>query len=159
MRKIKLTKGKYTLVDDSDYQSLNKHKWYAWTPNQRDFYAIRDKMANRKRIQIRMSRFLINAEKGQIVDHINHNTLDNRKNNLRICNRKENAQNMKKPSSNKSGYKGVSWFKTRNKWRVAIVFNGKQIHAGYFENILDAAKAYNAAATKFFGKFAHINSF
>jgi hypothetical protein len=89
------------------------------------------------------------------IDHINGNGLDNRKSNLRIATRQQNAHNSRKRLDNKSGYKGV--YKFQNKWRAMIGLNYKRIHLGLFDNIEDAAKAYDKAAIKYHKEFANLN--
>lgn len=83
------------------------------------------------------------------LDHINLKRDDNRISNLREVNDSENKQNQRKYSTNTSGYKGVSWSKSRNKWSAGICVNYKTISLGYFDKIEDAAKAYEDAANKF----------
>lgn len=102
-----------------------------------------------------MHRIIIHAEPGQEVDHINGDRLDNRKSNLRICNHKENMHNVKKLCTNTSGYKGVSWNKSRKKWIAQIVANGKQIYLGQFSNIEDAYKTRMLAEKHLFGEFTY----
>lgn len=98
------------------------------------------------------------VDDNHIIDHKNGNTLDNRRENLRICTYSENNRNRKQISSNnKSGYKGVSWDKQKNKWRTCLNINKKQKHIGFFNDIIEAAKAYNEAAIKYFGEFAKLN--
>lgn len=90
------------------------------------------------------------------VDHINNNPLDNRKINLRICNRSQNLINRRLLGFNTSGFRGVSKF--RNKWQAYINYDRKRIHLGHFENKTDAAKAYNIAALKYHGEFVRLNN-
>jgi len=97
------------------------------------------------------------ANSGEVVDHINHNLLDNRRQNLRICTPSENKRNRVLAKNNSSGYKGVNWSKGANKWRTQISINGKQKHLGLFNNILLAAEAYDSAAQKYYGEFAYTN--
>jgi hypothetical protein len=92
------------------------------------------------------------------VDHINGNSLDNRKQNLRICTRQQNICNAKKGVDCTSQYIGVSWDKSRNLWRVAIMFSRRSIYLGRFKIERDAATAYNEAAAKLFGEFARLNN-
>jgi hypothetical protein len=91
------------------------------------------------------------------VDHINGNGLDNRKSNLRLCERHENALNRVINYNNVSGYKGVSWFKPIKKWRAQIQYKKVVYYLGCFNKRIDAAKAYNAAALKYHGEFANLN--
>jgi hypothetical protein len=92
-----------------------------------------------------------------IVDHINGNTLDNRKLNLRICKNEENVRNQKLSKRNKTGYKGVSYNKRLEKFCATIRFKNKTICLGHFENKIDAAIAYNNSAIKYFGEFSKLN--
>ena len=78
-----------------------------------------------------MHRVITKCPKGKQVDHINGDGLDNRKANLRICTVNENNKNAKMRKDNKSGYKGVSWYPNRHKWRCVIFVNKKQIYLGY----------------------------
>ncbi len=118
-----------------------------------NFYAkIRVKNQNK-----RLHRVLINAPNDKTVDHINGNTLDNRKINLRLCTNSENLRNSKKRKTNTSGYKGVSFCKSCKKYIASITLNYKKIRLGYFEDKKEAAIAYNMAAIKYHGNFAKLN--
>lgn len=145
MKKIKLTQGKYALVDDEDYEYLNQWKWYFHSTG----YAVRNCYKNGHR-HIKLHRFLLSAGKKEI-DHINGNRLDNRKKNLRRVFRKQNVWNSKK-WKNKTSSKGVDF--TRNKWRARIGKNWKSIHLGYFKTEKEARKAYIKAAKEFHGEYA-----
>jgi len=107
-----------------------------------------------------MSRLLmgvIDAGPDILVDHINMDSLDNRRENLRVCNKSQNMANgLSRGGSSK--YKGVYWDKNRNKWLSAITVNYRQIHLGRFDLELDAVKAYNKGALKYFGEFARLNA-
>ncbi len=91
------------------------------------------------------------------IDHRNRNGLDNRKKNLRGCTRSQNYANCPAPKTNKSGFKGVRWDKTRNKWKAEISLNDKNLHIGRFLNIEDAIRAYDRKAIELFGEFAYLN--
>ena len=158
MKEIKLTQGKIAIVDDSDFELINQYKWQ-FKPVLKSGYAHRTQRVKgtKLKLHIKMHRLIIDAKKEQIVDHINGNSLDNRRNNLRIGTLKQNAQNSKTPNTNKSGYKGVSWHKGASKWRVTIKSNQKQIHLGFYLDPKEAAIAYNKAAKEYFGDFARIN--
>lgn len=157
-KEIKLTKGKTTIVDDDSYEYLNKWKWHCTSRN----YAMRTEMINGRKHGVLMHRFIMNAEKGVEVDHINHNTLDNRKENLRICTRNENEHNRSKtnienPRNYSSKYKGVAINKQNNYYEAKIIKDSKKIFIGYFEDEVVAANAYNEYAKKYFGEFACLN--
>ena len=155
-KEIQLTQGKVAIIDDEDFEYLNQFKWHT-VENCNNFYA-KTSMKNNRGKKISMHRLLTkNINTKMHTDHINGNGLDNRKINLRICTHSENLRNRKKNVNNKSGYKGVSLDKNLNKFRCKLYMNGKAIHIGYFINPKDAARAYNDAALKYHGEFAHLN--
>jgi hypothetical protein len=99
----------------------------------------------------------LGANPGQLVDHWNRDGLDNRRCNLRIANYSQNAANSGPSVRNTSGYKGVTFSRRADKWQAGIQVNGKFQFLGHWATREDAARAYDAAATKFFGEFAHLN--
>jgi hypothetical protein len=133
MKKILLTRGKYTLVDDEDFEYLNQWKWHVNNTG----YAMRsDHIAGEyKHKNILMHRLITNAPSGYQIDHINHNTLDNRKSNLRIVTLQQNHFNMKTRANSISGYKGVTWFKQLSKWRVRIMVSRREVALGYYDSL------------------------
>ncbi|KKN21672.1 hypothetical protein LCGC14_0923000 [marine sediment metagenome] len=155
MKNIKLTQGKFAIVDDADYVWLNQWKWCAYKPPTGGFYAKR-KGSGRTILMHRQILGLGPGDKRQ-GDHIFHNTLDNRRNNLRICTGQENQRNRKPRSNTTSGYKGVSWHNRIKKWQVHIQVNRRRKHLGYFVLELDAALAYNKAAKELYGVFVYLN--
>lgn len=158
--KIKLTgkvgSGKFAIVDDEDYEHLNQFKWHL---NEFGYARTGTYKFNKHNGAILMHRFILNAPKNMDVDHINHNTLDNRKINLRLCTRSQNLHNSKKRKNVyfSSKYKGVNWQEDIGRWRARIQIEKKPIHLGTFDNEIEAAIAYNNAARKYFGKFAKVN--
>ena len=153
-RLIALTRNQNALVDTADYDWLNQWNWYAsWHPKEKTFYAERKPHSG----LVRMHRKILGCGPKEEGDHINHNTLDNRRNNLRKSTRLQNGSNQKISVANSSGYKGVSWNKLRNKWRVQLKFRQKEVWIGYFTDAKEGAKAYDAAAKQYFGEFAHLN--
>jgi len=155
-RKIPLTRGKYAIVDTDDYQRLSKHKWYACGDGPWTNYAARSVKKGRKWHSLQMHRDIIQVPRGMVIDHINHNGLDNRKANLRAATVAQNGWNSRNRKS-RSKYRGVWWHKQLQKWRVGIWFNGNRKHIGYFEDVQEAAKAYDRAAHKYHGQFAVLN--
>lgn len=106
---------------------------------------------------ISMQNFILPAPKGYLVDHRDRNGLNNQKSNLRICTRSQNQQNRAVSKKSKSGYKGVYWNKRKRKFVTTIMFEKKSIFLGYFVDINDAIKTYNAKAKELFGEFAWLN--
>lgn len=149
MCKITLKCGKEVLVDKEEYEFLSRFTWF----NNGKGYAL----ASINGEVVRMHRLITNCGTNFEVDHINGNTLDNRKSNLRVCSHKENSRNVKIPSHNTTGYKGVSFNKKRNKYRAYIKYEQKQIHLGYFLDKKEAALAYNKKAVELFGDFFKLN--
>jgi hypothetical protein len=159
---LPLSQNKFAIVDADDYDRLNKYKWcLSKTP--RNNYAMRRTKGRRingkrtKRKAIMMHRFIMNAPRHLVVDHINHNGLDNRKLNLRLCTRAENSRNRRPFSLNGSRYKGVSYDKQRKLFVAAIRCNGKYYYLGRFKSEIAAAKAYDKKAKELFGEFAYLN--
>jgi hypothetical protein len=153
-KQIPLTQNKFALVDDADYGTLAKHKWYA-SGN----YACRDIWVDGKKKVLWMHRVIMNAPEGMDVDHINGNGLDNRRScNLRVCTRAQNLKNMRKPSTNTSGYKGVSFNKQTGRWSAYYKLNSKKHSIGEFDTPEEAAAAYDVYASKHYGEFARLNA-
>lgn len=139
---ILLTKGNITLVDDEDFGFLSQWKWHLSDGG----YAMRNNHKNlgvRKYTnkQIRMHRAVNKTPDGLFTDHINGNKLDNRKCNLRTCNKSLNGINRGKPANNTSGYKGIYWDSWTGKWRSEIGINGRRIRLGRFRDIKEAIEA------------------
>jgi len=153
IRFIPLTKGKVAIVDAADYDWLNSFKWSA---NERanGSYAC-SQIKGKKAF---MHRIIMNPPTEKVVDHIDHNGLNNRRTNLRICSIADNSRNLKpRRNAKTSFYKGVSWNKKSKKWMATIKFNQKYYHIGFFDDEIAAAKAYDKMAKKLFGKFAYLN--
>jgi len=154
---IPLTKGKYAIVDAEDFEWLSKHKWHC-----NNSYATRQDRSSRNRVNVKMARLLMGCScgDGNEVDHINHNTLDNRRCNLRICTTQQNQHNRKSYVGGSSPFKGVSFSKDgkrKRRWRAGIEIDGSKKRLGYYATELEAAEAYNEAAKKYFGEFAYLN--
>lgn len=157
-RKIELTKNKYCIVDSDDFEILNQFNWCAI--QKRDvFYAGRGIwQTNTKTTKIVYMHKII-LKTTLMVDHINGNTLDNRRSNLRICTNQENLRNSKLQKNSTTGFKGVYKRKDLKSkpYAASIKSNGKTKHLGYFSTKELAAIAYNEAAIKYFGEFARLN--
>lgn len=160
MKKIKLTQGQFAIVDDADYEKLSKYKWHIHKDLSGNLYARRTSSGGRgKHFEISMSRQILGLEKGdrREVDHINHNTLDNRRDKLRICSHRQNSSNRKLRSNTTSKYKGVCWHKLAKKWMAGIMIKGKSKYLGLYDSEINAALVYNEVAKKYFGEFACLN--
>ena len=160
MKEILLTQNQVAIVDDADYEELSKYKWCAWKNRRGVFYAVRNTCGRKGRL-ISMSRQILGLQYGDSrqADHINHNTLDNGQDNLRICTNQQNQRNRKSRLNSTSKYKGVCWDKNAKKWQAGLRINKKTRHLGLFLSEKAAALAYNIAAKKYFGKFAYLNVF
>lgn len=157
MKKIPLTQNKYALVDNSDFEELNKHKWYANKLGD-TFYAMRHlkvSEGNSKTIVL-MHSAIMKTPKGMDTDHKDRNGLNNQRKNLRICTRSQNGMNKTKAKANTSGFKGVFWHKRDKTWRSQIKVDGKSTHLGYFKTKEDAYKAYCEACAHYHGEFSNI---
>lgn len=140
----------FALVDFDDFKRVNKFVWYL-----NGEYPSRKQTVNGKIKVIRLHRFILG--KDTLIDHINNNPLDNRKDNLRVCTFQENTFNQKKAVNNTSGYKGVWFSKQRNKWTSTVRRSGERFYLGYFNDPLSCARAYDLKAKELFGDYAKTN--
>ena len=150
MKKIKLQgrNDKYAFVDDEDFILLSNLRWYI-RKSGKHFYAY----TNIDNKMIPMHGFLVNPPKGFVIDHKDHNGLNNCKINLRVATRSQNQQNRKNKS--KCGFKGVHI--CRDKFKDEIQSNLKYIYLGLFNTAQEAAQAHDEAAIKLNGEFALTN--
>ncbi|WP_061576552.1 HNH endonuclease [Bacillus licheniformis] len=153
-KEIILTNGGVCLVDEEDFYYLSKFKWHK---RKSDGYVARTVYDKGTFKTIRMHREILKPPPELVVDHINRDKLDNRRENLRIATRSQNTANSIKPSTNKSGYKGVHYRKDQRKWRACIRVNQKNISLGQYDDPEKAARAYNKAAVEYFGEYARLN--
>ena len=159
MREIILTQGRVAIVDDEDYERVSKYKWYAMNSG-----------LKRRRVErwyaegsvngtyTKLHRFIMGLAKSQKlnVDHINNDSLDCRKENLRLVTRQQNRFNSK---TSKKGYKGVFDSHRKNKrWIALIRFNKKAIYLGHHKTQEEAALAYNSKALELFGEYVRLNT-
>lgn len=152
---IPLTRGLIAIVDPAMVSDLEQHNWYAGKGGNRlgGYYAYRRVKGSVGRVA--MHRYVFGmTDSSLVVDHINHNTLDNRRSNLRQATAAQNSQNVPMRSSNSTGYKGVSWDKTNHTYLVHIRHNGKQIHLGRRKSLEEAHALYCEGANRLHGEFA-----
>lgn len=152
MKKVKLSKGLFALVDNADFGRVSKLAWHAKKSSSR---ADGSKVMYAARRGAYMHQFVTGAPRGTVVDHINGDTLDNRRSNLRVTNKKLNGANRRKTAGTSSRFKGVS--KRGGKFCARVKVDGKQKHLGCFESEENAARAYDHAACESFGGFAKTN--
>jgi len=157
-RKIRLTEGKFTLVDQNDFYWLNNFDWVTKRGN-KSFYAVRfDNDCAKWPKMVSMHRQIMNSPAGLLVDHRNLDGLDNRRDNLRLATYCQNNCNIKISKAGcSSQYRGVHWDKQVKRWRAHLQSDGKHIGLGYFDSEIAAARAYDAAAKKYHGEFARLN--
>ena len=153
MKEILLTQGYIALIDDEDYELVSQYKWRVQKVRT-GYYAVRNSSrVNGKQKRIYLHRFILSPESGFEIDHINHNGLDNRRENLRVCTRSENQSN-RIATKKTSKYKGVSWNSRYKKWKAVLMHNKKSYFLGYFSDELAAAIAYNNKANSVQGEFS-----
>lgn len=161
---VPLTQGKVALIDAIDLDRVSQHKWRAvkWSSG---FYAETSVYDGEKFVNVRMHRFIVDAPDDTDVDHIDHDGLNNTRDNLRVCSRNENLLH-RRP---KEGFtvRGVYFYPTvvrkgkrysvSKPWVANIQKDHKRIYLGSFKTRKEAAEAYNKAAISLFGEFAYLN--
>jgi hypothetical protein len=165
VRYIPLTRGKFAIVDADDFEKFGKLKWFASGPEKYPYAVRAIYHKDGLKETLYLHREIIKASGGEIaqqgrilVDHINRRTLDDRKVNLRWATKSENAANMEVDKEGcSSKYRGVFWHKGAKKWVARITVGRKRIHLGVFDDEIEAAKAYDEAARKYYGEYARLN--
>jgi hypothetical protein len=157
-KEIALTKGYVTLVDDEDYEWLICFNWHVVgnegnTSAMTTFYNFE----GRKQKGIAMHHMILHFPDCECIDHINRNTMDNRKSNLRPCTHIQNQYNKGLFKNNKTGYKGVRWDKVKKNYIVSISCNSKPMRTKRYKDIIEAAKAYDRMALRYHKEFAYFN--
>lgn len=155
MKEIGLSRGLVAIVDDDIYEQLANHKWHALNIRGR-FYAARTTWPERKMVLMHRQALSISGRSIQI-DHIDGNSLNNCRSNLRLCNNAENNRNKALTVSNTSGFKGVSWNSDAKKWNSRIKYNYKTFHIGLYSDLKECALSYDIAALLIHGEFAKTN--
>lgn len=158
MKKIKLTKGYHALVDNSDYQRvILAGPWHASVDKHTVYAKHSFVKPNGDRGCIVLHRFILGITTKTRVDHKDRNGLNCQKKNLRVATEQQSQRNRRGWKKSSSKYKGVSWHKKQQTWTARITVNRKTVALGYFGSEKAAAKAYDAAARNYFGKFAFTN--
>ena len=141
------------LVDDCDFHFFHEHTWFVHEREEGRKYVGRTAWNGQRQVRLRLHTAIMRPPNGMVVDHINGDTLDNRRSNLRVCTHKQNLGNRRPNRNSPWRYKGVRKRNDRNKWVASLA--GKTL--GYFDHERDAAEAYNAAAVERYGEFARLN--
>lgn len=159
-KEIPLSRGLVALVDDADFESIGKIKWSALASGAKIYAAHQWRHPGGEKSAVLMHRLITEACGRLQVDHINGDGLDNRRANLRLCTKAQNAKNRKqRPPA--SGFKGVyrrdDGRGSGKRFRALISVDGQRVNLGAFPSALDAARAYDAAARRLHGEFASLN--
>lgn len=152
---IPLTKGKVAVVDEADAEMVGAYKWYVSTVSPTLLYASRKDWQGGRAREVLMHRLVMAAGPGQVVDHINGDTLDNRRSNLRITDVQHNSWNRASQRGAKSQYRGVSVY--GGKFYVRIFIEGRNQYLGRYTDERLAARVFDYAATKHYGEYARLN--
>lgn len=139
----------YAIIDEEDYELVNQYRWHPWKPDDRRAYASAGRHGPK------MHRLIMDAPSGVLVDHINHDGLDNRRCNLRLADHFGNAQNAMMQVTNRTGLKGV--YPMRSGWQAKIDVGHTRVHLGTYTTREAAASAYDHAAIEYHGEFASTN--
>lgn len=150
-REIQLTQGLVAVVDDSDFESLSQHKWYAMEGIS-TFYAMCNIQTERGRRPIAMHVAIMG---GINVDHKDLDGLNNRRQNLRFATSSQNKMNSRGRFNRHANFKGIE--RHGRKWRAYVKVAGKKLYVGTSTDEAEAAKLYDAAAREHYGEFARPN--
>lgn len=153
----KIVHGLETQIDPEDVFLLKKYNYHPIKDKGNNIYLRRSVRKNNKCETEFLHKDIINPPKGMQVDHINGDTLDNRKCNLRPCTRLQNQYNRSLYKNNKSGYKGVSFIRRQKKYQATLKINGEVKYLGLYSDPKKAAIAYDLAAIKYYGEFSRTN--
>ena len=136
-------------MDDSDFEWLNQWKWSVMQGK----YAHRNAGGGK---WVRMHRLIMGEPVGLVVDHINGDTFDNRRINLRVCTQHQNSLNSRVNKNSRSGHKDVFWDRAREKWFVQVMYSGKKHSIGRYSSLPDALAARDTTIEKLHGEFARV---
>jgi hypothetical protein len=157
MKKIQLKGkhgfGKELLLDNQDYEDYKN--LYLWV-HKLGYIEVQLRLKANVWKNYRLSRLIMDCPKGMVVDHINHNQLDNRRSNLRICTQSENNKNRRVHLNSKTGYKGI-FSQTKGRYFAQIKCNRKTYYLGTYSNIETARGVYDEKVKELHKEFAVLN--
>lgn len=159
MVKVPLTRGYVAIVDDCDAERVLPHSWRVDMAHNSLRYA-RASLGRRSdgdRRDVQLHRFILDAPADVLVDHRNHDGLDNRRSNLRLATASENSSNRRSLPGATSAFLGVTWHRQAQRWQAAIKKDRRSKYLGLYESEIAAARAYDAAAQHIHGEFAQLN--
>lgn len=151
MQRLQINQNQFVLLDDDDFEKFSK---WSWQVNNSGYVrrTLKRRMFKLPQTTIYLHRVMMEPPKGMVVDHINGDKLDNRRQNLRVVTQQQNQWNRHKTNrNNKSGYTGVTWAKYNKNWLARIKVNGKQMCLGSHYNIEDAVKARQEVERRYYG--------
>jgi len=152
MKTFKTTNGFEVIIDDDWYDDITSVRWSAAAANQKYIKTIY-KNHDGVWVNVYLHRLIIGANRGETVDHINGNTYDNRRENLRICSKSQNGFNRGPNKNNLAGFKGVQLRSDKKKWMARINVMGKAFYLGCFDTKELASEAYKEASKRLHGEF------
>lgn len=157
--RVPLTHGLFALVSDEDAALVERYAWHV-APRGRitiTHYAVANiPHEGVKRVKVYMHRLILAAQRGEFVDHIDHDGLNNQRDNLRKVTQAKNSQNSRLSSRNTSGFKGVCFDQSKGHWLASIRIAGKNRFLGYYRTPAAAGAAYAEAAKQAYNEFAHV---
>lgn len=154
---VPLTQNKEAIIDAEDVDKVLNYTWCAIL-NKGCFYAATAvRNAEGKVVRILLHKLILKCEKPLEIDHADGNGLNNTKTNLRLVTRQQNMFNVRKPKHNTSGYKGVSWCQSSQKWKATISVERKRHHLGFYNTKEQAYSAYCEASERLHGKFGRVD--
>lgn len=157
-RKIPLTQNEYAIVDEDDYERVSQYRWTLRVHDGGRYkYALHRAGHAGKKGRMLMHRFIMDAPPGMVVDHINHDGLDNRKSNLRVVTSDDNMKNRRSNRGSRVQYKGVTYAPKRGVWLAEIRADGDRMYLGQYSDPKEAALAYDRAARTLHGEFGYLN--
>lgn len=156
--RLELSKGYYCLIDEGDLERVSAYNWFVIV-SRNHVYASTNMWANGKRRTVKLHRWLMGCtwEDTKLVDHIDGDTLNNTKSNLRIVSKQQNNTNSKVRKDSRSGFKGVFVTRREDRWEARIRINGRQVYLGTFDSPQLAALCYDENATHLWGEHAKTN--